>query len=158
VARQDPVDRALGGHHRHTAGLEQLHPYPFGTPAWMLAPRLHHHDLNTNVTPMRAPVRTPRPIHQTGHTPSQIPAQPAMKRLPRHPDPGRHLGHRRAGQHQPLLNHRQTQPTPISTSPSPTPPRGHRTQVAEQRPVSSVNWHRTVKHLLAQDNGRRPGV
>src|SRR5208282_4181308 len=30
-------------------------------------------------------------------------------------------------------------------------PRGHRTQVAEDRPVSSVNWHRTVKHLLAQD-------
>ena len=35
--------------------------------------------------------------------------------------------------------------------PSPMPPRGHRTQVAEQRPVSSLNWHRIVKHLLAQD-------
>jgi hypothetical protein len=27
--------------------------------------------------------------------------------------------------------------------PSPTPPRGHHTQVAEDRPVSSINWHRT---------------
>jgi hypothetical protein len=30
-------------------------------------------------------------------------------------------------------------------------PRGHRTQVAEDRPVSSINWHSTVKDHLAQD-------
>jgi hypothetical protein len=37
-------------------------------------------------------------------------------------------------------------------------PRGHRTQGAEQRPVSSVNWHRTVKHLLAHDTRADPDV
>ena len=29
-------------------------------------------------------------------------------------------------------------------------PAGHRTQAAEDRPVSSINWHTTVKDLLAQ--------
>ena len=33
-----------------------------------------------------------------------------------------------------------------------------RNHAAEDRPVSSINWHRTVKHLLAQDTpaGLRP--
>src|SRR5262245_26984575 len=36
--------------------------------------------------------------------------------------------------------------------PKPDAPRGHHAQVAEERPLSSVYWHRTVKHLLAQGN------
>jgi hypothetical protein len=69
------VHRALHGHHRLTARLQQLHADPLGTPTRVLAPHLHHHDLDITAAPMRAAVRAPGPINQTGHTLGQIPAQ-----------------------------------------------------------------------------------
>lgn len=99
------------------------------------------------------------PACLTGHPLDQIPCSTTNEGSAATPHPRRHLGHRRA---RPTLSAPRptaarpptTQPAPIPTSPSPTPSRGHRTQIAEDRPVSSVNWHTTVDHLVAHDIGQ----
>jgi hypothetical protein len=67
------------------------------------------------------------------------------------PHPSRHLGHRRTRQHQGGASNRcSTTDNATNTNPdlpSPTPPRGHRTQVAEDRPMSSVNWHTELSSI-----------
>ena len=66
----------------------------------MLPPQLHDQRLDLRWHLMRTRQRLRRPIHQTRQTLGRVPAQPHVHRLTRHPEPARHLSHRR-----PIVQH-----------------------------------------------------
>jgi len=108
---EDPVNGPLRWQcHAVRGTAKQLKPDPFGSPPGMLAAHLRHHDLNLTRHPMRAKPRPVGLVRQPSQPPGQIPGDPRMHRLPRHPRGRGHLGDLRPRQNrthriQPLLDH-----------------------------------------------------
>jgi hypothetical protein len=161
MPRQDPIHRPLR-HHQPTrlSAAQQLHPDPLRTPPWMRPPQLHDAHLHRPGHLMRTRPRPPRTIRQPADALDQIPPDPGMQTLPRHPHRSRHIRDPRTRQHrahriQPLLDNRQRN----QRQSRPPRPSGIRGTLAEQsgrtRPTSSINWHATVKHHPVQDNAVR---
>jgi hypothetical protein len=89
-------------------------PSPARTPPLVIQAQLQHPRLHLGVHLVRTRPRPARPVGQVRHpTRRRIPPQPPMQRLPRNPEPGRHLRHSRAVvedlHHRPipLLHHSQ---------------------------------------------------
>ena len=166
---QDPVDRRRRRHlrpARHSAACQagptqQLHPDPFRSPPRMLPAQLDHHPLDLPRRLVRTRPRPGRPIGQPTDPLTQIPPQPRMHRLSRHPNLSRNLGHRSPRQHrpnriQPLLDHRQHNQRQ-SRPPESDDIAEHRRPTGRTRgKVSSTYRHTSVKHLPGQDRFQRP--
>ena len=109
---QSPIHRRLARHRLHTP-LRQLEGQPPRTPPRMRRPQPRDRHLDIGADLMRTRPGPMRTITQALQTTGLIPGQPGMHGLAGHPEPGRHLRHRRAvadhRQHRliPLLRHTQ---------------------------------------------------
>ena len=113
MAHQRPVDRRPSRHRIDAIALE-LPDDPRRPPRRMRPPQPDDPGLRRRAHLMRARHRAAGPVHQPRQAAViDIPAQPVVHRLPRHPIPARYIGHARAViedfQHRPvpLLGHTQ---------------------------------------------------
>ncbi len=95
VTNQTPIHRRTARQRHHPLSLQpeqqRARTPPRMQPAQLHDPRLHHRRHL-----MRTRQRLGRPIRQTRQPTRRVTTQPTMHRLTRHPEPDRHIRHRRS--------------------------------------------------------------
>ena len=114
MAHQAAIHRRPTRQRLHTPSLEPEQQRA-RTPTRILPPQPHHQSLHLRRHLVRTRIRPRRRIRQPRQTPRRIPPEPSMHRLAGHPEPQRHIRHRRS-----VAQHLNTAACLCSTTPSST--------------------------------------